>query len=95
MQSTGEAERTGDSEILVQRESAVQRGSRSPQDVFHINKDHSNMVKFERDDINYFVVRSFLKDAVDNKQGGNDPQSPERKACELSLLQQRLVSKYV
>ncbi|OQV02052.1 NACHT domain-containing protein [Cladophialophora immunda] len=73
MQSNGEAQRTGTSEILVQRDSAVQRSSRDPQDIFHINKNHSDMVKFERNDLNYFIVRNFVREIVaspDASEGG-------------------------
>ncbi|KIW27208.1 uncharacterized protein PV07_06967 [Cladophialophora immunda] len=70
MQSNGEAQRTGTSEILVQRDSAVQRSSRDHQDILHINKNHSDMAKFERNDLNYFVVRNFVREIVDAREGG-------------------------
>ena len=50
--------------MLVSRESAIQRGSRNPQDIFHIDRDHSNLVKFEPDDIAYFTVRTFVLDIL-------------------------------
>ena len=50
--------------MLVSRESAIQRGSRNPQDIFHIDRDHSNLVKFEPDEIAYFTVRTFVLDIL-------------------------------
>ena len=85
VQADGTVLRTGTSEVLVQRESAIQRGSRDPQDVFHIDKDHSNMVKFEQDDINYFVVRNFIQDVL-HMTGGEQTRTLVGTAdCEFSL----------
>ena len=50
--------------MLVSRESAIQRGSRNPQDISHIDRDHSNLVKFEPDDIAHFTMRTFVLDIL-------------------------------
>ncbi|KAH8745420.1 hypothetical protein F5882DRAFT_262810, partial [Hyaloscypha sp. PMI_1271] len=57
----GEWTRTGPYEILVDRESAIQDGSR-PSDAFPINQDHSGMVKFAEDDPSYRIVVGYMLD---------------------------------
>jgi hypothetical protein len=60
----GKWERKGEREILVSRESAIQNGSRNPRDVFHIDDDHSNIVKLAPDDTTYYVIQHHLHDAL-------------------------------
>jgi hypothetical protein len=60
----GKWERKGEREILVSRESAIQNGSRNPRDVFHIDNDHSNMVKLAPDDTTFYVIQHHLHDAL-------------------------------
>lgn len=55
----GTWKRSAKSEILVSSESAVQSRFRHS-DIFSINEDHSNMVKFAEDDSNYQGVLSYL-----------------------------------
>lgn len=63
--------RHGKREILVSRESAVQAGSDNL-DVFPINRDHSNIVKFSPDDSNYGVVLACLRRIMASTDQGND-----------------------
>jgi hypothetical protein len=51
----GEWQRSGPYEVLVSTESAIHRASK-PVDIFPINQDHSNMVKFNEDDADYQVI---------------------------------------
>ncbi|KAK5227269.1 hypothetical protein LTR72_003259 [Exophiala xenobiotica] len=60
--SPGVWRRAGESVILVPRESAIQKGSRSPDDVLPIDRDHSAMVKFTEEDVHYTSVKAFLRD---------------------------------
>jgi len=60
----GKWERKGAREILVSRESAIQNGSRNPRDVFHIDDDHSNIVKLAPDDATYYVIQHHIHDAL-------------------------------
>ncbi|KAI1628570.1 hypothetical protein EDD37DRAFT_13015 [Exophiala viscosa] len=64
--SPGVWARVGDPVILVPRESAIQKGSRNPEDVFPIDRDHSNLVKFSEDDIHYVTLQRFLREIPDS-----------------------------
>lgn len=58
---------TGPEELLVDQESAIQKCSR-PNLTHPIDKDHSNMVKFGREDKDYFVVlREIRKSSYDGE----------------------------
>ncbi|OJD32091.1 kinesin light chain p46822 [Diplodia corticola] len=59
-QNDGKWLRTGPPTRMVDRESAIQRCSRDPEDIYSIDEDHSAMVKFFRDDVNYRCVRDCL-----------------------------------
>ncbi|KAB8336679.1 hypothetical protein FH972_020990 [Carpinus fangiana] len=63
MQPNGQIVRTERYDVLVDRDSAKHINSQS-QDIFAINEDHSNMVKFSRDDENYRLLASCLYDIV-------------------------------
>ncbi|KIX98191.1 uncharacterized protein Z520_06271 [Fonsecaea multimorphosa CBS 102226] len=89
MQSNGDAQRTGASEILVQRESAMRYSSRDTEDSFPINRNHSDMVKFERDDHYYFVVRDFVRKAVSTADAGDDDLLYEPASRESTASLQR------
>jgi hypothetical protein len=65
MSELGRWERTGAYEILVDRDSAIQTGSQEPQDVFPINEDHSNMVKFSDGDGTYLTILNYLEDLLE------------------------------
>lgn len=60
---SGDWEREGPSQILVKRESAIHRSS-DFENVYTIDRDHSNLVKFMEDDSDLDVVLHFL-DPVD------------------------------
>lgn len=64
--------------ILVARESAIQQGSRDPPDVFPIDRDHSNIVKFTEDDIHYAVVKDYLQTAMDESKKHAQTAESER-----------------
>lgn len=48
----------------MSRESAVHKLSSNPEDAFHIDEDHSNMVKFSPDDVNYLLVCKCINKAI-------------------------------
>lgn len=52
--------RTGEKVVMVDRDSAIQRSSR-PDEVCAVDLDHSSMVKFARDDINYQKVLGYIQ----------------------------------
>ena len=52
--------RQGEYAVLVSRQSAIQIESR-PDDVFPINQNHSDMVKFSPNDANYKMVLDYLR----------------------------------
>ena len=54
--------------VLVSRDSAVPLGT-PPHHAIAVNEDHSNMVKFGEDDPVYNVIRSFLSDLVQTRDG--------------------------
>ncbi|KPI35293.1 uncharacterized protein AB675_3778 [Cyphellophora attinorum] len=58
--ANGKWTRDGSHEILVSPESATQPGC-EPTDVFPINKDHSNMVKFAPGDADYARTLAYLR----------------------------------
>lgn len=62
---------TGKSEKLVSRESAIQSSSRNPQDIFAINQNHSNMVKFPPGDAVYLAVRNHLEQIANQRENVN------------------------
>lgn len=54
--------RDGPEVVMVDKESAIQKCSRHPDEVHFIDKDHSAMVKFSRGDVGYTrVVESLQK----------------------------------
>ncbi|KAF9639078.1 hypothetical protein BFW01_g9975 [Lasiodiplodia theobromae] len=54
--------RNGPEVVMVEKESAIQKCSRHPDEVHFIDKDHSAMVKFSRGDVGYTrVVESLRK----------------------------------
>jgi hypothetical protein len=64
--------RNGPFEILVDRESAIQQQS-TVSDVIPINHDHSNLVKFTEDSVDYAVIARKLRElagdvTLDNSQ---------------------------
>jgi hypothetical protein len=54
----------GATKVLVDRESAIQAGSRVPLDIFPIDRDHSSMVKFSQDDQNYSMVLAYFRQII-------------------------------
>ncbi|KAB8360563.1 hypothetical protein FH972_024303 [Carpinus fangiana] len=72
----GKLHRTDTHAVLVDRESA--RHSNSQQhDVFAINEDHSNMVKFSRDDENYRLIASCIYDLVNTADSSSSSYPSE------------------
>ncbi|KIV80590.1 hypothetical protein PV11_08081 [Exophiala sideris] len=63
--SPGVWARIGDPVVLVPPSSAIQKGSRNSEDVFPIDRDHSNMVKFTEDDVHYVTLKRFLHEVQD------------------------------
>ena len=54
-------DRSGPYEVLVTRLSAIQRGT-EPLDIFPINEDHSDIVKFSEQDASYEVVHFRIRE---------------------------------
>ena len=68
---------------MVDRQSAIQVCSRDPEDIYSIDEDHSEMVKFPAGDLNYKCVLDCLGMATStlhknsNRQFGNAPHASE------------------
>lgn len=67
--------RDGPFEILVDRESAIQQQS-AVSDVIPINHDHSNLVKFTEDSVDYAVIARKLREVTDDVTP-NSPQNAQ------------------
>lgn len=72
--------RTGEKVVMVDRDSAIQRSSH-PDEVCAVDEDHSSMVKFAKDDINYQKVLGYVqrKTLFARSENQVDTQNSERK----------------
>lgn len=72
--------------MLVDRESAIQRGSRFPEDIVQIDRNHSEIVKFSEDDTQYSVIATFIRGVMDDTSTSFESAA----SAQMHLLEQTI-----